>query len=75
MLAAPAPRLKSMIGIGPAACSYEDWQGIVYPASKAKGFQPLTISEFFDAVEMNVTFYRPIPARTCESWLKKVGSN
>ena len=65
-----------MIRIGPAGWSYKDWQGIVYPASKPKGFQELTyISEFFDTVEINVTFYRPIPARTSESWLKKVEKN
>ncbi|MFL6448801.1 MAG: DUF72 domain-containing protein [Bryobacteraceae bacterium] len=65
-----------MIRIGPAGWSYKDWQGIVYPASKPKGFQELTyISEFFDTVEINVTFYRPIPAHTSESWLKKVEKN
>ena len=65
-----------MIRIGPAGWSYKDWQGIVYPASKPKGFQELTyIAEFFDTVEINVTFYRPIPARTSESWLKKVEKN
>ena len=65
-----------MIRIGPAGWSYKDWQGIVYPAAKPKGFQELTyISEFFDTVEINVTFYRPIPARTAESWLKKVEDN
>lgn len=65
-----------MIRIGPAGWSYKDWQGIVYPSSKPKGFQELTyISEFFDTVEINVTFYRPIPARTAESWVKKVEKN
>ena len=60
-----------MIRIGPAGWSYKDWQGIVYPGSKPKGFQELTyISEFFDTVEINVSFYRPIPARTSESWVK-----
>src|SRR5438445_7442661 len=69
-------RLNSMIRIGPAGWSYKDWQGIVYPASRPKGFQELTyISEFFDTVEINVTFYRSIPARTSESWLKKIEKN
>jgi len=36
-----------------AGWSYKDWQGIVYPASKPKGFQELTcIFEFFDTVEI-----------------------
>jgi uncharacterized protein YecE (DUF72 family) len=65
-----------MIRIGPAGWSYKDWQGIVYPANKPKGFQELTyISEFFDTVEINVTFYRPIPAKTSETWAKKLEKN
>ena len=41
-----------------------------------KGFEELThISEFFDTVEINVTFYLPIPARTSESWLQKDEKN
>src|SRR4051794_484295 len=43
------------------------------PPRRNQVFQELTyISEFFDTVEINVTFYHPIPARTSESWLKKV---
>src|SRR3954451_6806067 len=69
-------RLTSMIRIGPAGWSYKDWQGVVKPVSKPKGFQELTyISGFFDTVEINVTFYRPIPGRTSERWLKKVEKN
>ncbi len=65
-----------MIRIGPAGWSYKDWAGIVYPAAKPKGFDPLTyLARFFDTIEINVTFYRPIPARTAASWLRKIDGN
>jgi uncharacterized protein YecE (DUF72 family) len=57
--------------IGPAGWSYKDWRGVVYPAKKPRGFSELTyLAEFFDTIEINVTFYRPIPASTAENWLK-----
>jgi uncharacterized protein YecE (DUF72 family) len=58
--------------IGPAGWSYKDWWGIVYPARKPRGFSELTyLAEYFDTVEINVTFYRPIPAKTAAAWLDK----
>jgi len=58
--------------IGPAGWSYKDWWGVVYPAQKPRGFSELTyLAQYFDTVEINVTFYRPIPARTAASWLDK----
>ena len=54
----PGPRLC----IGPAGWDYPDWQGVVY-APGLKGADRLTfLAALFSAVEINVTFYRPIPA-------------
>jgi Protein of unknown function DUF72 len=65
-----------MVRIGPAGWSYKDWWRIVYPSPKPKGFQELTyLSQFFNTLEINVTFYRPIPARTAEGWIKKIEQN
>lgn len=33
------------------------------------------LSEWFDTVEINVSFYRPLPRNHAESWLKKVAAN
>jgi uncharacterized protein YecE (DUF72 family) len=59
--------------VGPAGWSYEDWKGTVYPRPAPKGFDPLRyLSEYFDLIEVNATFYRP-PARTAvESWASRV---
>jgi uncharacterized protein YecE (DUF72 family) len=58
--------------VGPAGWDYPDWQGVVYP-SGLKGASRLTfLASLFTAVEINVTFYRPIPADYARRWLAAV---
>ncbi len=59
--------------IGPAGWSYEDWYGTVYPLPKPRGFKPLAyLARYFNAVEVNTSFYRiPSPALT-EGWVPQV---
>ncbi|MGO8761886.1 MAG: DUF72 domain-containing protein [Desulfobaccales bacterium] len=58
--------------IGPAGWDYPDWQGVVYPPG-LKGTDRLTfLATRFTAVEINVTFYRPIPADYARRWLAAV---
>ena len=65
-----------MIRVGPAGWSYEDWEGIVYPDPKPRGFDPLAyLAGYFDTVEVNSTFYRPAARRTAESWARRVRGN
>jgi uncharacterized protein YecE (DUF72 family) len=54
--------------IGPSGWSYADWNGIVYPLRKPRGFKPLAyLARFFNAVEVNTTFYQiPAPGLTAE---------
>jgi len=64
----PNPKLC----IGPAGWDYPDWQGVVYPPG-LKGADRLTfLAALFTAVEINVTFYRPIPADYARRWLAAV---
>jgi uncharacterized protein YecE (DUF72 family) len=52
---------------------YKDWDGIVYPRPKPPRFDPLRyIAEFFDAVEINSTFYGPPLPKTATSWVERV---
>lgn len=62
------------IRVGPAGWSYDDWKGIVYPAGM-KRHALAWLCEAFDTVEINVSFYRPVPARYAESWLGHVAPN
>ena len=52
---------------------YKDWEGIVYARPKPPRFDPLRyIAEFFDAVEINSTFYGPPLAKTASAWVERV---
>jgi uncharacterized protein YecE (DUF72 family) len=65
-----------MIRVGPAGWSYRDWEGIVYPPKKGAKFDPLVyLSEFFDTIELNNTFYRPPTPTMSKSWVRRVQSN
>lgn len=47
-----------MIRVGPAGWSYADWEGIVYPRPKPRGFHPLAhLARFVKLVEINSSFY------------------
>jgi len=65
-----------MIRIGPAGWTYKEWNGVVYPAHRPSSFQQLSfLAEFFDTVEINTSFYRPISSRMAASWVQKVERN
>jgi uncharacterized protein YecE (DUF72 family) len=58
--------------IGPAGWDYPDWRGVVYPPG-LKGTDRLTfLATWFSAVEINVTFYRPIVPDYARRWLAAV---
>ncbi|MFL5501962.1 MAG: DUF72 domain-containing protein [Gemmatimonadaceae bacterium] len=64
---------EAVVRLGPAGWLYKDWEGIVYPLEKPKGFDPLPyIADFFDTVEVNSTFYGPPLPRTTTSWVNRV---
>jgi len=56
---------------GPAGWHYDDWKGIVYPRPQPRGFHPLPyLARYVNLVEINATFYAPVPARTSENWVR-----
>jgi len=65
-----------MIRFGPAGWSYPDSPGHVYPAGVPARFDALHfLASYFDTVEVNSTFYRPQPARSFSSWVRRVAHN
>ena len=65
-----------MTRIGPAGWCYKDWAGIVYPAQKPRGFHELTfLGHYFDTIEINVTFYRPLARNMAVNWLRRIEQN
>ena len=64
------------IRVGTAGWSYPDWEGIVYPKPKPKGFDPLEyLSRYFDTIEINTTFYHSPDAKSAESWVRRAAHN
>jgi uncharacterized protein YecE (DUF72 family) len=65
----------STIRVGPAGWSYADWGGIVYPARRPSGFHEAAyLSEFFDTIEINTSFYQPLRPEHCRHWIELVST-
>jgi uncharacterized protein YecE (DUF72 family) len=70
------PSGAAIVRIGPAGWSYPDWAGYVYPSRRPKGFHEASyLAEFFDAIEINTSFYQPLRPDHAASWLERVSSN
>lgn len=70
--AAPAHKVR----IGPAGWSYPDWEGIVYPAHKPRGFHAAEyLAQFFDTIEINTTFYHPPAPKMARDWVRRIDHN
>jgi len=68
--------VSAEVRVGTSGWSYRDWKGVVYPGTPGPGFRALAyLSEFFDTVEINTTFYHPPSPRSCERWLEDVAGN
>ena len=64
---------RAKLWIGPSGWSYDDWLGIVYPRPKPRGFKPLAhLARFFNAVEVNSSFYRIPSPRMTAAWPRLV---
>ena len=67
---------NSIVRCGPAGWSYPHWNSIVYPRPKPRGFHPLEyLAGYFDAVEINTSFYRSLRPEVARLWLNRVESN
>jgi uncharacterized protein YecE (DUF72 family) len=67
---------EGTIRVGPAGWSYADWAGIVYPSRKPKGFHEAEyLSQFFDTIEINTSFYQPLRPEHCRQWIALVSAN
>lgn len=65
-----------MIRFGVAGWDYQDWWGTVYPATRPRGFDPLSfLSGYFDTIEINSTFYGAGSPRSSKSWARRIAGN
>ena len=59
--------------IGPAGWSYADWEGIVYPKPRPRGFHPLPyLAKYVNCIELNSSFYATPRADHTAGWVERV---
>lgn len=64
------------VRIGPAGWSYKDWEGVVYPDAPGRRFDQLAyLARYFDAIEVNSSFYRIPPPTHAVSWARRTAFN
>jgi uncharacterized protein YecE (DUF72 family) len=65
------------IRVGTAGWSYKDWEGVFYPPGMQRKKQhPLElISQCFDMVEVNTSFYGHLKPELVKLWSRKVAAN
>jgi len=74
--AKPEAQVPRQTRVGPAGWSYADWSGYVYPARRTKGFHEAAyLSEFFDTIEINTSFYQPLRPDHAALWAERVAAN
>jgi uncharacterized protein YecE (DUF72 family) len=67
---------EGRIRVGPAGWAYPDWEGIVYPTAKPRGFHAASyLAQFFDTIEINSTFYNPPAPDTVRGWVRRIEHN
>jgi len=63
------------IRVGTSGWSYEDWRGVVYPEHPRPKDQLHFMADYFEALEVNSSFYRtPTPGVT-ESWIRRTAEH
>src|SRR5258708_31880837 len=66
----------AQVRIGTAGWSYKDWDGIFYPSGleHRKQHQLEYLARFFDATEINTSFYGPLKPELAKFWCRKVAA-
>lgn len=64
------------VRVGVAGWSYTDWAGIVYPSRRPAGFHEAAyLSQYFDTIEINTSFYQSLRPEHCRHWVELVTGN
>jgi len=59
--------------IGTSGWSYKDWVGRFYPRAQSKNFDYLKYyADFFNSVEVNVSYYSYLKPETADTWIEKL---
>lgn len=69
----PGEEVAPGLSVGACSFTHESWSGSFYPASLPGPARLAYYARFFDAVEVDATFYRVPSAATVDRWLGSVG--
>ena len=70
------PAAARHVLVGVAGWSYEDWNGIVYPTRRPRGFHEAGfLAQYFDTIEINTSFYSPLRPDLAAHWLELTAPN
>ena len=69
---AERPYKTSLASVGTSGFSYRDWKGVLYPEWMPARDWFHYYATRFNAVEINLTFYRPPTAKMLERWQESV---
>jgi uncharacterized protein YecE (DUF72 family) len=67
--------MTGQIFVGTAGWSYKDWKEHFYPEDLAEGDWLRFYAQYFNTVEVNVTYYTHVAQSMVEGWLRKTESN
>jgi uncharacterized protein YecE (DUF72 family) len=61
---------------GVSGWAHPDWNSVVYPAIRPRGFHPLEhLAQVFDFVEVDASYQRPLKPELTRLWMKKLEGN
>ena len=68
--------MQSALRCGVSGWSHPDWNSVIYPPVKPRGFHPLEyLSQHLDLVEIEASFHRPLRAELSRLWIGKVSQH
>ncbi len=68
-----AAKSTANVRVGVAGWDYKDWNGVLYPKPRPRGFDPVRfLARYIDVIEINSTFYRPPDASYTSKWAERV---
>lgn len=67
--------MRKRLFIGTSGWNYPQWKGLFYPENLSAGKWLEYYSQFFNAVELNVTFYQLVRKSTFENWHRRTAED
>src|SRR5260370_8956258 len=65
--------MQSALRCGVSGWSHPDWNSVIYPPVKPRGFHPLEyLSQHLDLVQIDASFHRPLRPDLSKLWIGKV---